>query len=62
MNHMVLTERHLSPVLSKCPVILLHGLDLGVLVSVFFLFHCGLHTLFAPGFHPYMVTCSKRSY
>lgn len=35
-----LTCGRLSPVLSKSPVILLHGLDLGVLVRVFFLFHC----------------------
>lgn len=39
-NHASLTEERLSPVLSKCPIILLHGLDLWVLVSVFFFFHC----------------------
>lgn len=32
-----------SPVLSKCPIILLHGLDLRVLMGIFFLFHCRLH-------------------
>lgn len=39
-NHASLTEQRLSPVLSKCPIILLHRLDLWVLVSVFFFFHC----------------------
>lgn len=37
---------HPSPVLSKRPIILLHGLDLWVLVSIFFLFHCRSHKRF----------------
>ena len=44
---MLLTEGHRSPVLSKRPIVLLHGLDLGVLVSVLFLFDCRIHTLFS---------------
>lgn len=38
---------HLSPVLAKRSVILLHGLDLRVLVSIFFLFHWRFHTRFS---------------
>lgn len=34
-------SEYLSPVLSKGPIILLHGLDLRVLVSIFLFFHCG---------------------
>lgn len=32
-----------SPVLSKRPIVLFHGLDLRVLVGIFFLFYCRLY-------------------
>lgn len=62
-----------SPVLSKRPIILLHGLDLWVLVSIFFLFHCRSHKgFFFPNVHPSMsislklqnvlVTCALPGY
>lgn len=46
----------LSPVLPKGSIILLHGLDLRVLVSIFFLFHCGCHTIFSFTYLPIQVT------
>lgn len=44
MSHPTVALMLLSPVLSKRAIVLLHGLDLWVLVSIFFLFHCGLST------------------
>lgn len=57
---------HLSPVLSKRPIVLLHGLDFWVLVSIFFLFHCRLHKgccfFFPSNFRPSMSIRLKLQY